>query len=141
MTKKEEMFNSPEYFEYWLTGFVSTCELIAGDAFRQAWVLGDGSVTSIYSASELFEQVLGDLHLEESIAGFHSKLQSLGALEAIATVANELIRIEGVTKSAPQFEDPGVLLSSQEWISLQATAKRLVELPSVRKYRQEKRAV
>ena len=119
-------------FTYWIEGIVGTCELISSpSAFKRVWVLGDTSITSIHYPAELFEQLLGDLHLEECLEHFAEQLRELGAFEAIAGFTSALVALEGNIKGNPTLGDPETLLASQGWSALQTAAKRVVDLPSL----------
>lgn len=122
-------------FEYWFDCIVGTCGLIAdNDAFMRTWVLGDDSITSIISYDELFEQLIGDLHLDESIQRFAGNLHSLGALETIRGFARAVHEIESRIAATPELQNPADLLRSQEWRDFQVTAKRVPDLPVAAKY-------
>ncbi len=136
----EKMFaflrtGDPDYFQYWFEGVVSTCGLIASDAFWRVWVLGDREITSIHYPGELFEQMLGDLHLKDLSAGFRCSLERAGAARVVSAFVKELIRLEQITKSHAELRDPKVLLDSAEWRVLQAAAQGVVEVPSAQPYR------
>jgi hypothetical protein len=105
--------NFPD-FSYWLDGIVSACELISSpNAFERVWVFGDTSITSIHYPDELFEQLLGDLHLEESLQDFADHLREMAAFDAIAGFARALVDLERVIKSNP-LGAPEELLRSRE---------------------------
>lgn len=131
MTAEKATFN----FEYWFTNIVSTCRLIASGAFWDVWVLGQRGITSVYSIDELFEQMMGDLHLEESIRRFRHTLEEAGALNAVMTFAERLSGIEVARKECLELEDPKLLLASQGWRTLQAIATTVVELPFAQGYK------
>ena len=123
-------------FKYWFEGIVGTCELIVSkDAFRRAWILGDKSVTSIHYYLELFEQLMGDLHLEECIGQFAEELQQIGATEAVTELAKGLRKLDERIEGNRDLQDPEKLLASPEWASFRIAARRVIELPGVKSYR------
>ncbi len=118
-------------FTYWFEGIVGACELISSpNAFERAWVMGDASTTSIHYPDEFFEQLLGDLHLEECLKHFEDRLRKVDALEVIANFANVLVDLERTIRNNPALNTPKTLLASPEWSILQGAARRVVNLPS-----------
>jgi len=121
--------------EYWLEGIIGTCELIVSkDAFTRAWILGDQSVTSIHYYDELFEQLIGDLHLEECIGRFESVLREIGAFDELSAFPAALRRLDQHVETCASLQDPKVLLASEEWAEFQLAAKRVLALPAVQAY-------
>jgi len=111
-------------FEYWFENILATCELIASrDTFKTVWVLGDKTITSIHYPSELFEQLLGDLRLEEGVEFYKDKLRELDQFEAVAAFASALLNLERNYQNNPDAEK---LLASQEWATCQLTAGRVI---------------
>jgi hypothetical protein len=119
-------------FNYWFEGVVGTCELISSPSvFERVWVFGDTGITSIHYADELFEQLLGDLHLQECLQHFADQLREMGAWEEIGNFASALVDLERIVRSNPALDDPRTLLASQGWSLLQTAARRVVDLPSL----------
>lgn len=117
-------------FEYWFEGVVATCQLISSPTeFERVWIFGDSSITSIHYPDELFEQMLGDLNLEECHRHFADKLREMGAFDAVAEFTSILVDLETTIRSKPTLEDSRTLLTSQEWSVLQSAAKRVADLP------------
>ena len=120
-------------FDYWFDGIVGTCRLIAdNDAFTRTWVLGDHSITSIHYYDALFEQLVSDLHLDESVQRFAGVLKRAGALEAFLTFAQALHKLDGQIEESEELQNPSALLRSQQWLDLQLAAKRVIDLPVAR---------
>ena len=121
--------------EYWLEGVVRTCELIASkEAFFQTWVLGDHSITSIHYYDELFEQLIGDLHLEECIGQFENTLRKDGAFDALSSFAAALRHLDQCIESRYDLHDAKILLASEEWAAFQYAARQVVALPAAQSY-------
>lgn len=121
--------------EYWLEGIVRTCELIANkDALTEVWIRGDQSITSIHYYDELFEQLIGDLHLEECIGQFASALREIGAFDDLATFSASLRRLDQRVETCAGLQDPKVLLGSEEWAGFQLAAKSVLALPAAQPY-------
>jgi len=122
-------------FDYWFDGIVGTCNLIAdNEAFRRAWLLEDQTITSIHYYDEMFEQLVGDLHLEESIVRFANILSASGSLETVQAFATALHELDGRIECNEELQNPRALLGSREWRSFQLAAKRVLDLPIAQKY-------
>lgn len=91
---------------------------------------GDNTITSAYDFSELAEQVLGDLDLEEQIKRFSNELEKRNALAAFSALSRAFQKVERSTKENPTLRDPSALLNSDEWLSLRDAARTIVALPS-----------
>jgi hypothetical protein len=114
--------------DYWLTGILRTCELIVdGDAFVRTWIEGDYSITSIHYYGELFEQLAGDLHLDECVAQFEPQLRRCGIFEAVSDFALSLHRLDRSVESGSDLKSSKILLASPEWVMFQAAAQRVLE--------------
>src|SRR5260370_31864969 len=86
-------------FNSWFANAVATSELIASsDALRKASVQRDKTITSAYDFSELTEQVLGDLDLEEQIKRFSNELEKRNALAAFSVFSRAFQNVEQRTK-------------------------------------------
>ena len=122
-------------FEYWLEGVVRTCELIASEeAFFRTWVLGDRSITSIHYYDELFEQLIGDLHLEECIGQFENTLRKDGAFDAVSSFAVALRHLDQCIESRSDLHDAKMLLASEVWAAFQNSARQVLALPAAQSY-------
>jgi len=125
-----------DYFRYWFGGIVGTCELIASaDAFRRVWLQHEATITSIHYHDELLEQLLGDLHLEESVVQFGSALHELGALDAVRAFAGAVLDLEKAAREVTDLQNAEALLASRPWAQLQAAAGLVIELPAAKVYR------
>jgi len=123
-------------FENWFANIVSTSDLIASeDALPKAWVQGDRTITSAYDYSELAEQILGDLDLEEQTKRFSNELEKVNALAAFADFSGAFVRVAQSVDEDPMLHDSTTLLKSSEWASLRNAARTIIELPSAARYR------
>src|SRR5579884_2321885 len=115
-------------YDDWISEVVGVCELIVSkDALYRTWVLHDYSITSIHYYDELFQQLIGDLRLDENIKHFKSKLDQHRALDSVAGFATALHYLDEQIESRAELRDPAVLLISPEWQLLkEAAAKVLV---------------
>src|SRR5690348_13036878 len=103
-------------FEYWFSGIIGTCELITNkDAFYRTWVLGDHSLTSIHYYDELFEQLVGDLHLDDCIQQFAADLERHGAFKAFVEFSVALHTLDRQIESLAELRNSAALLNSREW--------------------------
>lgn len=119
-------------YQDWLTGLVGTCQLIASDdSFYRSWVLHDFSVTSIHHYDEPFEQLIGDLHLEENLEQFRNLLQEQGALTGVSNLLAAIRKLDGQIEKRPDLQDPAVLLKSEEWAEFRGAARRLLAIPAI----------
>jgi hypothetical protein len=124
------------YFDYWFDGIVGTSELIADDeALRRTWVSGDHSITSIHYYDELFEQLAGDLHLDESLTKYADVLKGFDALDDLQRFATALHTLDAQIEANPDLQNPAMLLGSSEWKNFQVAAKRVLNLPIVKRFR------
>lgn len=122
-------------FNNWFRQIVTTCDLIASkDAFTRTWILGDHSITSIHYYDELFEQLIGDLHLEECLQQFESTLREVGAFEALSSFYAALRLLDERIETRSDLQDPKLLLSSVEWATFQTAAKQVLALPAAQPY-------
>ena len=122
-------------FEYWLTGIVSTCELIASkDAFYRTLILGDHSITSIHYYDELLEQLIGDLHLEECIGLYEGTLRKDEAFDAVSGFAAALRLLDQSVATHSDLREAKVFLASEEWAAFQNAAKQVLALPVAQSY-------
>jgi hypothetical protein len=126
-------------FEYWFDGIIGTCELIADrDVFEHVWVFGDKTVTSIHYPDELFEQLLGDLNVEENVEYFRDRLKQMGVFEAVVKFTAALLEVEKANKIHPDLRDPKSFLRSDEWARVKLAAQQLIDLPTVTPFRNRK---
>ena len=95
---------------------------------------GDSSITSIHYYDELFEQLMGDLRLEEHIKQFDSRLKGLGAVEALSAFSAALLRVDRCIESRPELQSPKVLLVSAEWAESQRAASDVLAVPALQRY-------
>ncbi len=122
-------------FDYWFASLIGTCEIIVNkDALRRAWLLDDRSKTSIYSYDELFEQLAGDLHIDECIKLFKICLQQVNALEVVTALAQALHKLNNCVETNTKLQNPNILLSSAEWASFQDASQRVLQLPVAQSY-------
>lgn len=123
-------------FDNWFRNIVATADLIASPrALRQAWLQGEKTITSAYDFSELAEQVLGDLDLEEQTKRFSKELEKRKALTEVAAFGRAFENVDQRTKKNPTLRDPSTLLKSSEWGSLRLAAQTIIELPGAIPYR------
>jgi hypothetical protein len=123
-------------FNNWFKNAVATSELIASpDALMRAWVQRDETITSAYDFSELAEQALGDLDLEEQVKRFSNELENKNALAPFLAFSRALQNVDQSTKEYPTLRDPSALLNSDAWLSLRGAARTIIELPSAAPYR------
>jgi hypothetical protein len=120
-----------DYFRYWFGCIVSMSGLIAShDALARTWIQRDWTITSAHTPDELFEQLLGDLHLEKHVQLFANELRQLGAFEAMGVFKDAAVHMWDAIEKDNRLEDPATLLSSPEWASLRAAASCVVALPA-----------
>jgi hypothetical protein len=125
-------------FNNWFANIVSSSNLIASpDAVRKAWVQGDKTITSAYDFSELAEQVLGDLDLEEQIKCFSNELEKRNALAAFSAFSRAFQNVDQSTRENPMLREPSILLKSDGWVSLRDAARTIIDLPSAAPYRKQ----
>jgi hypothetical protein len=123
-------------FNNWFANIVFSSELIASpDALRKAWVQGDKTITSAHDFSELAEQVLGDLDLEEQIKCFSNELEKRNALAAFSAFSRAFQNVEQSAEENPTLRDPSALLGSEGWLSLRDAARTIIDLASAAPYR------
>jgi hypothetical protein len=123
-------------FDNWFANIVAASDLIAyPEALRKVWVQGDKTITSAYDFSELAEQILGDLDLEEQTKRFSDELEARKALAAFSAFSRAFQNVDQITNENPTLRDPSTLLKSNEWISLRDAARTIVDLPSAAPYR------
>ena len=128
-------------FQYWIKNIVSQCELIVSpDTYERVWLQGDRTITSVIHPVELFEQLLGDLDLEECAKTFADRLSAIGALDAVLNFTSALLSAEHGMNNDPSLkDDPRNFLASTEWQHVKAAAKTIVELPFAAEYRRTSR--
>src|SRR5690349_16155108 len=99
-------------FEYWFDGIVSTCELIARESvFREVWIDGDHTITSIHDYGELYVQVTDDLFLDGNLQAFASRIGQEGAV-VVAAFSQALKTLDQNIEDNQELNDPAALLAS-----------------------------
>jgi hypothetical protein len=122
--------------EIWLDQVVGYCEFICHkQALRRVWIERDITITSIYAYDELFEQLVGDMHLDSLVEQFAPKIIDEETIEMLRAFAKAIQRLDAQIDSHSELQSARRLLDSTAWAAFSKSASQVIATSYVQAFR------